>query len=315
MFSPKKRVPPTSMTTRSTTARVQTKKIHATSVISPSRPVLRERENKHVAPPMTPPKKSSKTPKSPYDSPSSPIASAKKVTARPVRQLIKEETAKLTKSTETRDVKSETLFSPAYKIEALDENHRQPDSNTKVDGSAVIEVEIETTTCTTQVNVEEEDCEDEFDPFLFIKNLPPLPIDTKPRKFLLPKRVRGTPPICLALDLDETLVHCSIQPIEKAELTFSVAFNGTEYKVYVRMRPYLAKFLRQVSTWFEIVVFTASQRVYADKLLNILDPKRRYIKHRVFRDSCVCVDGNYLKEIGRAVQQECRDRSRMPSSA
>jgi len=63
------------------------------------------------------------------------------------------------------------------------------------------------------------------------------------------------------------------------------------------MRPYLSKFLRQISSWFEIVVFTASQKVYADKLLNILDPKRRYIKHRIFRDSCVCVDGNYLKDL------------------
>jgi hemin uptake protein HemP len=195
---------------------------------------------------MTPPaKKVVKTPKSPYDSPSSPIASAKKVIAKPVRRLIKEEIAKPTKPVveTTRDVKSETLFSPAYKIEALDENHHRPstDSNImKVDEPVAPEVEIQPTSCAVaQVSVEE-DCEDEFDPFLFIKNLPPLPIDSKPRKALLPKRVRGTPPICLALDLDETLVHCSIQPIERAELTFSVAFNGTEYKVYVRMRPYLA---------------------------------------------------------------------------
>jgi len=92
-------------------------------------------------------------------------------------------------------------------------------------------------------------------------------------------------------------VHCSIQPMEKAELTFSVNFNGIDYEVYVRTRPHLRTFLEHVSQWFETVVFTASQKVYADKLLNILDPKRTLIKHRVFRDSCICVDGNYLKDL------------------
>jgi CTD small phosphatase-like protein 2 len=51
-----------------------------------------------------------------------------------------------------------------------------------------------------------------------------------------------------------------------------------------------------VSQWFEVTVFTASQAVYASKLLDILD-RERYIEHRVYRDSCVCVEGNYLKDL------------------
>ena len=37
----------------------------------------------------------------------------------------------------------------------------------------------------------------------------------------------------LALDLDETLVHC-MEPIDNPDLIFPVTFNGTLYDVYVR---------------------------------------------------------------------------------
>jgi len=310
------------------------------NAVSPPRRVVLRGETKEriphpprIAVPKTPPPKShGHTSRSPYASPNSPIASAarplspitssrqklssvqvKSTPRKPVQDEIPvksvvEPVAVCKEEPQARDVKKETLFSPAYKIETPDENqHRSsithpaqptvgthdPDEPQKdVSEDTHMEEPQETT-----AHQQEEEFEDEFDPFLFIKNLPPLSIEMKSRKTILPKRSRSTPPVCLALDLDETLVHCSIQPLEKAELTFGVNFNSQEYKVYVRMRPYLAKFLRQVSSWFEIVVFTASQKVYADKLLNILDPKRRYIKHRIFRDSCVCVDGNYLKDL------------------
>lgn len=146
-----------------------------------------------------------------------------------------------------------------------------------------------------QQSSEDEDDDDEFNPFRFIKGLPVLGPDVINRKSPLPKYHGKLP--CLVLDLDETLVHCSVQPIDNPSHTFSVLVSGQSYNVYVRTRPHLKTFLEQVAQWFEVIIFTASQQVYADKLLDILDPKHHYIKHRLFRDSCVCVDGNYLKDL------------------
>jgi CTD small phosphatase-like protein 2 len=56
----------------------------------------------------------------------------------------------------------------------------------------------------------------------------------------------------LTLDLDETLVHCTVEKIDKFDLQFPVVFNGTQYQVYVRKRPYLDYFLETVSKLFEV---------------------------------------------------------------
>ncbi len=118
-----------------------------------------------------------------------------------------------------------------------------------------------------------------FERYLFIANLPPLyTLSPLPRTKLPPKK-SGDPKVTLVLDLDETLVHCSTEPLENAEMTFPVTYGGKEYQVYVRKRPYFENFLRRVSSMFEVVVFTASQEVYARKLLDLIDPHGRYIQY------------------------------------
>jgi CTD small phosphatase-like protein 2 len=97
---------------------------------------------------------------------------------------------------------------------------------------------------------------------------------------------RNSQAVTLVLDLDETLVHCSVEGGGPADLVFPVNFNGVQYQVGVKLRPFMDRFLRSVADKFEVVVFTASQQVYADTLLDIIDPKRELIKHRLFRDSC-----------------------------
>ncbi|KAL9648165.1 hypothetical protein ABK040_007529 [Willaertia magna] len=145
------------------------------------------------------------------------------------------------------------------------------------------------------LDIEYED-DDEFNPFDFIAHLPPKP-KISSSQYCLPPIDKNGPKVTLVLDLDETLVHCSTEPMPDADFTFTVLFHGIEYTVYVRKRPYFNEFLEVVSKLFETIVFTASQSVYADKLLSILDPERKYIKYRVFRNSCIDVERNYLKDL------------------
>lgn len=148
---------------------------------------------------------------------------------------------------------------------------------------------------------------EEFNPYLFIKLLPPYASVAPARpRIVLPAKRRSAPKLSLVLDLDETLVHCSVDPIPDADLTFPVEFNGANYVVYVRKRPYLDRFLEAIHGKYEVTVFTASQQVYASRLLDLLDPAKKYIQHRLYRDSCLNVDGNYLKDLnvlGRDLRQ------------
>ncbi|KAJ4973890.1 hypothetical protein NE237_007064 [Protea cynaroides] len=152
----------------------------------------------------------------------------------------------------------------------------------------------------TAIYVETDDVEeiDDFDPYLFIKNLPDLSsVVPTFRPMLLPKQTRSCPRTTLVLDLDETLVHSTLEHCDVADFTFSVNFNFKEHTVYVRCRPHLKDFMERVASLFEIIIFTASQSIYAEQLLNVLDPKRRIFRHRVYRESCVFVEGNYLKDL------------------
>ncbi|XP_057462516.1 uncharacterized protein LOC130752705 isoform X4 [Actinidia eriantha] len=152
-----------------------------------------------------------------------------------------------------------------------------------------------------------------FDPHMFIRNLSDLsdvPPNFQPN--ILPNEIQKTKSITLVLDLDglcfrrlvtltfistETLVHSTLEHCEEADFTFPVFFNMKEHTVYVKQRPYLRMFLERVAEMFEIVVFTASQSIYAEQLLDILDPDGKLISRRAYRESCIFSDGSYTKDL------------------
>lgn len=105
--------------------------------------------------------------------------------------------------------------------------------------------------------------------------------------------------LILALDLDETLVHCcnfdSAQDQTRTEhkLTYQNE-KGSMVVARVTTRPHYKKFLAEASKHFDLVVFTASEREYAVSVVDLLDPNREYIKAIYSRKHCVRTDKGFM---------------------
>ena len=101
---------------------------------------------------------------------------------------------------------------------------------------------------------------------------------------------------CLVLDLDETLVHSSFRAVPGADFVIPVQIEDVVHFVYVMKRPGVDEFLVEMAKHYEVVVYTASLNKYADPLLDLLDPHKT-IRTRLFRESCVYYEGNYVKDL------------------
>lgn len=98
------------------------------------------------------------------------------------------------------------------------------------------------------------------------------------------------------MDLDETLVHSSFVQRSHADFRFHLGIEGNEINVWVSIRPGAEQFLKALGDLYEIVLFTASTRFYADCVVNEID-KTGAIKYRLYRDSCSNLGGCRVKNL------------------
>ncbi len=105
---------------------------------------------------------------------------------------------------------------------------------------------------------------------------------------LLPSKIASMT-YTLVLDLDETLIH------------YDHVLN--QFKI----RPFCRPFLLKMSSIFELVIFTAAQKDYADFIIDQLDPLKEMIQFRLYRQHCEFKkDGNCVKDLaklGRSLQK------------
>lgn len=158
-----------------------------------------------------------------------------------------------------------------------------------------------------------------------VHRLTKYPHSPTPPRPLLPPRVPSytaatrnakLPQKTLVLDLDETLIHSlakggrmsSGHMVEvKLSMPMTTALTpggpqttlGPQHPIlyYVHKRPHCDDFLRKISKWYKLVIFTASVQEYADPVIDWLEQERKYFQARYYRQHCTFRNGAYIKDL------------------
>ena len=114
----------------------------------------------------------------------------------------------------------------------------------------------------------------------------------------------------LVIDLDETLIHSlakggrmSTGHMVEVKLPSAAAMNGLSLGpqhpilYYVHKRPHCDDFLKKVSKWYNLVVFTASVQEYADPVIDWLEQEKQFFSARYYRQHCTFRNGAYIKDL------------------
>ena len=92
-------------------------------------------------------------------------------------------------------------------------------------------------------------------------------------------------PLTLVLDLDETLMSF-------------VYITENKKEGLLRLRPFIYNFLNLVKEYYEIIIFTAATKSYADPILDAIEIiKGKYFNHRLYRNHCSIVNNVIVKDI------------------
>jgi len=129
---------------------------------------------------------------------------------------------------------------------------------------------------------------------------------------MAPQKPQDAGKLTVVLDIDETLIHTDTV----GQFDEKFKYNGEEkkaktgditddlfhlelddFKVKVFRRPHLDWFLKEASSKFELVTFTAGVKMYGTGVLNKIDPEESLIQHRFFRHNCTPIGNSYTKDL------------------
>lgn len=103
----------------------------------------------------------------------------------------------------------------------------------------------------------------------------------------------------LFLDLDETVIHTE-SVNNKKDVTLTLM------QMKVKIRPHTTEFLKHCSNSWNIVVYTASNRQYAEMMVDKIDPKALYIHNILSREHCLVYGMRFLKDFRMIVNSSIK---------
>lgn len=88
--------------------------------------------------------------------------------------------------------------------------------------------------------------------------------------------------LVLIVDLDETIIH-TLEYDEPQNFKAVFQFRSQQnVKVqHTKLRPYVHRFLRIISNYYELHIFTFGTKSYANAIVKYLDPQKKYFKNRI----------------------------------
>jgi len=99
--------------------------------------------------------------------------------------------------------------------------------------------------------------------------------------------------INVILDLDSTLIYSSLAKIDN--IKDYILLNK---QLFVYKRPYLNKFLNEISQYCDLTIYTSASKDYADQIINFID-KNRVITQRYYRNHCVKKNDLHIKDVSK----------------
>ena len=90
----------------------------------------------------------------------------------------------------------------------------------------------------------------------------------------------------LVLDLDETLIHFKVNP------------NNNNSGI-LQFRPYISEFLSNIKDFYELIVFTAATKEYADPIIDAIEQKGIKFDHRLYRIHTIIRGNDFVKDLSK----------------